>query len=63
MECKCEKCGMGVKNLMCSKCDTALVSGSIHTADNTEVMVAKCPKGCGQIKSPTCCGMDMTCST
>lgn len=62
MECKCDKCGMGVKGLMCSKCNTSLVSEEITTANNQKVQVAKCPKGCGMIKSPTCCGQDMQCS-
>lgn len=61
MECKCQKCGMGVKNLTCSKCNALLVNDVIKK-DNDKIQVAKCPKGCGQIKSPTCCGHDMVCS-
>ena len=61
MECKCEKCGMGVKGLMCSKCNTALVPDTI-SKEGREIHVAKCPKGCGMIKSPQCCGHDMECS-
>lgn len=61
MECKCEKCGMGVKGLACSKCDADLVEGTI-SKDGKEIHVAKCPAGCGMIKSPTCCGQDMVCS-
>ncbi|HEV2613461.1 MAG TPA: hypothetical protein VGV92_02000 [Gammaproteobacteria bacterium] len=61
MECKCEKCGMGVKGLTCSKCNTALVHDTI-SKDSHKIHVAKCPKGCGMIKSPTCCGQDMACS-
>ncbi|MCZ4790868.1 hypothetical protein O6C87_07810 [Legionella pneumophila] len=59
MECKCNQCGMGVKNLTCSKCDALLVSGTIVKNDGNKVQVAKCPNGCGQIKSPVCCGHDM----
>jgi len=62
MECKCEKCGMGVKGLTCSKCNTALVNDTISTEKGTQVQVATCPNGCGKIKSPMCCGHDMTCS-
>jgi hypothetical protein len=62
MECKCDKCGMGVKGLTCAKCNTALVKDAIKTEKGQQVQVAKCPKGCGKIKSPTCCGHDMTCS-
>ena len=62
MECKCNKCGMGVKGLTCSKCDSALVQESISKEGN-KIQVAKCPEGCGMIKSPTCCGQDMECSS
>lgn len=61
MEYKCDKCGMGVKGLTCSKCEALLVEDTI-TVGNKKVQVAKCPNGCGKIKSPTCCGEDMTCS-
>lgn len=52
---------MGVKNLTCSKCNALLVSGAVKTEKGT-VQVAKCPNGCGQIKSPTCCSHDMVSS-
>jgi hypothetical protein len=61
MEYKCNQCGMGVKGLTCSKCNTALVKDTIKKNDK-EIQVAKCPKGCGMIKSPTCCAEDMVCS-
>jgi hypothetical protein len=61
MECHCEKCGMGVKNLVCSRCDRLLVNNTITTSNGQNVRVAMCPNGCGQIKSPVCCGQDMTC--
>ncbi len=61
MECKCEKCGMEVKGLTCGKCDAALVTDTI-TKEGKSVQVAKCPEGCGMIKSPACCGQDMTCA-
>jgi hypothetical protein len=63
MEYKCDKCGMGVKGLTCSKCNSALVKDVVNTANGTQVQVAKCPQGCGMIKSPTCCAHDMACST
>lgn len=31
MEYKCHKCGMGVKNLTCTKCNSELVSDVIKT--------------------------------
>jgi hypothetical protein len=61
MECTCNQCGMGVKGLTCTKCNSELVKDTITTQDNKNVQVAKCPKGCGMIKSPTCCGQDMVC--
>jgi hypothetical protein len=61
MECTCNKCDMGVKGLTCSKCNEALVPATINK-DGNDIKVAKCPKGCGMIKSPTCCGQDMQCS-
>lgn len=63
MECKCQKCGMGVKGLTCSKCNAKLVAGHITANNGNKVQVAKCPKGCGMIKSPICCGEDMSCET
>ena len=61
MECKCGKCGMVVKGLTCGKCHSALVEGTVVGTNNEKIKVAKCPAGCGQIKSPTCCGKDMEC--
>lgn len=60
MEYHCDKCGMGVKGLICTKCNQALVKDTVTTANGSKVQVAKCPNGCGKIKSPTCCGQDMT---
>lgn len=60
MECTCKQCGMGVKGLTCSKCNSELVQDTV-IKDGNKVQVAKCPKGCGMIKSPTCCGQDMVC--
>ncbi|BCA95664.1 hypothetical protein TUM19329_20250 [Legionella antarctica] len=62
MECKCNVCGMGVKGIACSKCNESLVSETITPEGKNKIQVAKCPNGCGQIKSPVCCGQDMACS-
>ena len=59
----CETCGMGVTGLQCSKCGKGLVHEHINKDDGTSVGVSKCPEGHGMIKSPTCCGNDMSCST
>jgi hypothetical protein len=57
---ECQKCGMGVKNLTCGKCDTPLKDG-YTTIQGEQIHIVKCPKGCGMIKSPVCCERDMTC--
>jgi hypothetical protein len=57
---ECEICGMSV-NATCGKCDAPLENGSITLEDGTVVQVSKCPNGHGMIKSPLCCGQDMTC--
>jgi len=49
---------MVVKGLTCGKCDTPLVHDEIEV-DGKKIQVSRCPKGCGKIKSPQCCGEDM----
>ena len=58
---ECAKCGMAV-NASCAKCGDALVHDQITRPDGSSVQVSKCPNGHGKIKSPLCCGADMTCS-
>ena len=58
---KCNSCGMSVKTT-CGKCDEPLVDGTLLTDDGNEVQISECPAGCGKIKSPMCCGLDMSCS-
>lgn len=57
---ECEVCGMAV-NATCAKCGEPLVHDHITLEDGVEVQVSKCPNGHGKIKSPQCCGQDMTC--
>ena len=57
----CDKCGMSV-NITCAKCGAALVNGSLTIADGSKGEISECPNGCGKIKSPLCCGQDMSCS-
>jgi hypothetical protein len=52
---------MGV-NATCAKCDAPLVHDTLTLDDGTEVQVSKCPNDHGKIKSPLCCGQDMTCT-
>jgi hypothetical protein len=56
----CSKCGMSV-DMQCGKCGEELVMDSVKKPDGAAVQVAKCPGGHGMIKSPMCCGQDMTC--
>ena len=58
---ECNKCGMSV-NASCGKCDKALENDTLTKPDGTAVQVSKCPDGHGKIKSPMCCGQDMSCS-
>ena len=58
---ECNKCGMSV-NASCGKCDKALKNDTLTKPDGTAVQVSKCPDGHGKIKSPMCCGQDMSCS-
>ena len=59
---ECNKCGMSV-NATCGICSEPLVDDTITTDDNSEVQVSKCPNDHGKIKSPSCCGQDMMCSS
>ena len=58
---ECKVCNMSV-NATCGKCDAPLVNKMLKIDENTEVQVSECPNGHGKIKSPLCCGEDMTCS-
>ena len=55
---ECEKCGMAVKGLTCAKCGKEL-EHKVLDKESGKVGVCACPNGCGQIKSPQCCGKDM----
>jgi hypothetical protein len=59
---KCEKCGMSVGTMTCGKCGKQLVHDELALPTGSKVFVAKCPEGHGKIKSPLCCGQDMSCS-
>jgi len=57
---ECEQCGMAV-NASCAKCDAPLVNGMLQLEGGNEVQISECPNGHGKIKSPLCCGQDMSC--
>jgi len=46
----------------CAKCDVALINGVLDLGNGTSVQVSQCPKCEGKIKSPMCCGLDMSCA-
>ncbi len=58
---ECSKCGMAV-NATCAKCDAPLENDMLTIDDVTLVQISKCPNEHGKIKSPLCCGQDMTCT-
>ena len=57
----CSKCNMAV-NASCAHCDKPLVNDVLTKPDGTNVQLSRCPDDHGKIKSPLCCGEDMTCS-
>ena len=57
----CKKCGMSV-NATCGKCDESLINDTLDLDNGSNVQISKCPNGHGKIKSPLCCGQDMSCT-
>jgi hypothetical protein len=55
----CHNCDMSVRGLTCGSCGEELAHETITNDTGATVNVSKCPTGCGQIKSPQCCGNDM----
>jgi hypothetical protein len=49
-------------NATCAKCDAPLENDMLTIDDGTQVQISKCPNEHGKIKSPLCCGQDMTCT-
>ena len=58
---KFSKCGMSV-NATCCNCNAPLVNDVLKLDAGQEVQISKCPNGHGKIKSPLCCGEDMSCA-
>ena len=56
----CGQCGMSVK-AQCAKCDVQLENGHLDCPMALPSSL-RCPSCEGKIKSPLCCGADMTCS-
>lgn len=59
---RCDVCGMGV-DATCADCKEPLVNDTLKLDDGSKVQVSRCPKCEGKIKSPLCCGKDMSCET
>ena len=57
----CDKCDMSV-NATCGHCDAPLEHDNLSLPDGLVVQISKCPNGHGKIKSPLCCGEDMSCA-
>jgi hypothetical protein len=57
----CEKCGMSV-NAQCGKCNIPLENDFLTINGGIKVQISKCPSCEGKIKSPLCCGEDMSCA-
>ena len=53
----CGDCSMSVKDLTCGTCGAELDYAEVG---ENSVGVSQCPNGDGQIKSPLCCGSDMS---
>ncbi len=57
----CSKCGMSVGSITCGHCGKELEHATLTKDDGGSVLISQCPEGHGKIKSPMCCGQDMTC--
>lgn len=49
-------------NATCAHCDSPLENGTLELDNGSSVQISECPNGHGKIKSPLCCGQDMSCS-
>ena len=58
----CDTCGMSIGTMTCGACGAELVQDTLRKEDGGTVEVSKCPNGHGMVKSPMCCGTDMTCN-
>ena len=58
---ECSQCVMAV-NATCAHCDAPLVDDILTLYDGSEDQISKCPNEHGKIKSPSCCGQEMSCT-
>ena len=54
-------CGMAV-NASCAKCNQLLENDQLTLDDGNIIQISICRNCEGKIKSPQCCGADMSCS-
>jgi hypothetical protein len=52
---------MSIGTMTCGQCNSELVHSTLNKDDGTSVHISECPNGHGKVKSPMCCGQDMTC--
>ncbi len=57
---ECKSCGMAV-NATCAKCNNSLEHDTLVLDDGSSVDISICRSCKGKIKSPQCCGADMSC--
>lgn len=57
---ECSKCGMAV-NASCAKCNQPLENDTLILDNGNSVQISICRSCEGKIKSPICCGVDMSC--
>jgi hypothetical protein len=49
-------------NASCAKCDQPLENDMLTLPDGNQVQISICRSCEGKIKSPQCCGADMSCT-
>jgi hypothetical protein len=49
-------------NAQCGKCNIPLENDFLTINGGIKVQISKCPSCEGKIKSPLCCGEDMSCA-
>ena len=59
MSYQCGKCDMAVEDIECAKCHCPCAHDEIDH-EGSKIGVSQCPSCKGMIKSPQCCGQDMS---
>jgi hypothetical protein len=53
---------MSIGTMTCGKCNKELRHSTLTKPDGSSVHISECPEGHGKVKSPMCCGQDMSCT-